>query len=226
MKMATRLTMILAVLAICLPAHSEILIYRKTMTCFEVEGEEVLGNGPGWDWAMYSGRPKGYLILDVNYVDGQIAQIDNAVQVEYWIEERHRYYRQIEHAFDVERVEIGGALYWVLEDLTDEPLDGLRFMIIQGRTRNTNVGLGRGIQRPVAPLLKGAFLRRASSDTYVYRRVCCSMSLRLHTWWTRRANSFVIGNQDFEYAEWDIVKTWLERIGYEEVEDGPPAEPG
>ena len=225
MKTLTRLTMVLAVLAICLPADGEILIYRKTMTCFEVEGEEVIGNGPAWDWAMYRGWPRGYLILDVNYVDGQIAQIDNAVQVEYWVEEGHKYYRQIEHTFDVNRVGTDGAVYWVLEDLTAEPLDGLRFMIVRGRTRNTNLGLGWGLLRPVPSVLRGAFLRRASSDTYVYRQVCYSMSLRVHWSWTRRANSAIGGDQDFGYAEWDIVKTWLERLGYEEVEDDPPGEP-
>ena len=225
MKTLTGITMVLGVLAICLPAHSEILIYRKTMTCVEVEGEEVLGNGPEWDWARYSGRPRGYLILDVDYEDGRIAQINNAVQVEYWIEGPRKYYRQIEHEFDVRRVEVGLGVYWVLEDLAEEPLDGLRFMIIEGRTRNTNIGLGWGILRPAPPLLKGAFLRRASSDTYVYRQVCSSMSLRVHWSWTRRANSPVGGDQDFGYAEWDIVKTWLERLGYEEVEDGEPAEP-
>jgi hypothetical protein len=224
MKMATRLTMVLAVLAICLPADGEILIYSKTMTSFEVVGEEIPGNGPEWDWAMDSGRRTGYLVLDVDYEDGEIVEIYDAVQVEYWREGPDKYYRQIDHTFDVNRVEIDGVVHWVLEDLTEEP-GGLRFMIVEGRTRTTNIGLGWAMQRPVPTVLQGAFLRSASIEGYIYRRACC-VSLRLNFWWTRLANHSAIGGQNFEFAEQDIVKAWLGRLRYEEVEDGPPAEPG
>ena len=85
-----------------------------------------------------------------------------------------------------------------------------------------NLGLGWGLLRPAPSVLRGASLRRASSATYAYRQVCYSMSLRVHWSWTRRANSPFGGDRDFEYAEWDIVKTWLGRLGYEDVDDGPP----
>jgi len=216
MKTLAKLVMGLAVLAVCLPADGEILIYSKIMTSFEAEGQPIPDDGT--DWAVDDARRTGYLILDVEYVDGQIVAVHNAVQIEYWREAWERYYRQIDHEFGVERFQVDGVVYWILEELSEEE-GGLRFVILKGKARNANIGLGWAVQREVPYVLDGALLHRVSLDGYVYKRAC-SVSLRISLWWTRLANHPIIGDGSFEFAEQDIVKAWLERLRYREVENG------
>ena len=141
--------MLLAVLAFCLPADGEILIYRKTMKCFEADGEVVI-DSPDWTWDAGDERVTGYLILEVEYDEnGEIIEINDAEQVEYWREPwsegGDRWYEQFVEGFDVERIEIEDRwgrpiVYWVLEDW-DTWEDGIWFVMHKGKARMVNIGL-------------------------------------------------------------------------------------
>ena len=214
--------MLAALLGMCLPAHGEILIYRKSMMCFEADGEAIPDNGPEWDWNVDDGRVTGYLILDVQYDDnGEILEVDDAVQVEYWREGRDRFYTQIYHTLQVQRIEVDGTVYWLLGEFVLEGETAVAFMMVRGKARNINIGLGWDERREVAQTLTGAVLIAFQELEFTYTRIC-NASFRLHTWWTRLANDPDVGNQDFEFADFEIVKAWLEWLGYTEVLDGFP----
>jgi len=70
-------------------------------------------------------------------------------------------------------------------------------------------------------MLTGALLIAFQELEFTRTRIC-NVSFRLHTGWARLANDPDIGNQNFEFADLEIVKAWLEWSGYAEVRDGFP----
>ena len=238
MKKLMKLVVLLVVLAFCLPAGAQevnngILIFTKTMKCFEAEGErEVEGD---WLWEAGEERVTGYLILDVLYdEDGQIAEIWGATQIEYWRDGRERWYEHLKEGFEVERIEIEGwagrpMVYWVLENWNTwgfDGLEGISFKMLRGNARMTNIGLGWAAaeKREVAAMLEGCFQHwerwldeEPTPDMeYIDKSICCE-TLRLHPWWTRLANDPDIGDRQFEFAVFEIVVAWLERLGYQGI---------
>jgi hypothetical protein len=206
MRTSAKLVMLLAVLAIYMPVRGEILIYSKTMNCFEAT-ETVSGQ-----WYVYDGLRKGFLILDVEYDQGEIVGINQAVQIEYWKDDEGKWFLQDYHKFGYERIVYNGAVYLVLEE---SYVDGeISFLMLRGKTKVKNVGLGKDAQAEVPRLLEGSVIEYYDTD-YIYKRTCCA-KLRLLSHWTRRANDPDIGNQDFGYAEYDIVKEWLTRHKYDD----------
>ena len=234
MKTMAKFVMLLALLAFCLPADGEILIFTKTLRCFEVDGERELDNGDEWLWDAGDERITGYLILEVEYDEnGEIDYINDAEQVEYWRDGRERWFEQWGEGYDVERIEIEDRagrpiVYWVLEDWDtwSNGFEGIWFIMLKGRARMVNIGLGWAPEerREVASMLDGCLLFWESwideepipDIEYIEKSLCCE-TLRLHPWWTRLANDPDIGDQDFEFAVWDIVKAWLEWLGYVEL---------
>jgi hypothetical protein len=237
-KKLTKLVILLVVVAFCLPAGAQdlnngILVYRKTMKCFEADGErEAEGE---WLWETGEERVTGYLILDVSYdEDGQIAEIWGAMQIEYWRDGRDRWYEHLKEWFEVERIEIEDragrpVVYWVLENWNRWGLDGLggmSFTMLRGNARMANIGLGWAAaeKREVPSMLEGCLQywerwldEEPTPDMeYIDKSMCCE-SLRLHPWWTRLANDPDVGDGDFEFAVYEIVVAWLERLGYEEA---------
>jgi hypothetical protein len=193
-----------------MPAQGEILIYTKSMNCFE-----AMETDPGI-WDVYDGSRKGFLIIDVEYDLGRIVGINQAVQLDFWKNDYGKWYSQYHHNFDYERIVDKDTVYLVLEDFyTDEDL--LIFMF-RGKTKVMNIGLGKDEKREIPRSLEGSIIEYYDVD-FLYKRMCCA-SLRLSSNWTRQANDPDIGNQDFEYAENEIVKYWLLRHGYNDDGQG------
>ena len=218
MKTVTKLAMLLTLLAICMPAYGQgeidILIYAKTINCWEAW--EVFDNGA--DWEIDEEHITAFLVLEVLYNPdtGEILDILDAEQIDYWKVRRDKWYEQFEEEFIIKRVDVGDEVIWVLEQLDGdtEPEWG-EILMIRGKARDMNIGLGRNEKREVARTLDGYIL-------YLYldegvEKSMCTMSIRLLQRWTVLANDPDVGDSDFEYAIFDIVKDWLERRGYDEV---------
>ena len=210
MKTLAKLVLVLVLFALCVPANGEILIYSKSYHCWEAW--EVLDNGV--DWEVDEWTQKGFLVLDVEYYQGEIIAINSAEQIEY--DRRDKEYWQIKEDFEIERIDIGDEVIWVLEEYEiDTGPDLVAIVMIRGKAKDMNIGLGRDNQREVARVLNGYIM-------YLYlgegiEKGMCTMSLRLHSKWTKCANNPEECDQDFECAVFDIVKAWLQRRGYEEV---------
>jgi hypothetical protein len=212
MKTLVKLALVLVLFALCVPANGEILVYSKIYHCWEAW--EVFDDGVGW--AVDEWTQKGFLVLDVEYYQGEIVAINSAEQIEYWRGrvdgEIEKWYWQIKEDFIIERVDIGDEVIWVIEEVEAEEAVGI--VMLRGKARNMNIGLGRDNPREVARVLNGYIM-------YIYLgegidKAMCTMSLRLHCPWTKLANNPDGCDQDFECAVFDIVKAWLERRGYQE----------
>jgi len=213
MKFLVKLIMLLAVSVICTPSQGEILIYTKSMNCFE-----AIETDPGV-WEVYDGSRKGFLIIDVEYDLGEIVGINQATQIEFWKDDYGKWFSQNDHNFVYERIVYDDTVYLVLEDFFTD--DELLIFMYRGKTKVMNIGLGKDEKREVPRALEGSIIEHYDVD-FLYKRICCA-SLRLSSNWTRHANDPEIGNQDFEFAEEDIVKDWLLRHGYDDDSQGSGA---
>jgi hypothetical protein len=218
MKAVSKLAMLLAVLAICIPVYGQgevdILIYAKTIKCWEAWEVE----DDGVDWEIEEEHITAFLVLEALYDDltGEILEILDAVQIEYWKDGRDKIYGSFGEEYIIERVDVGDDVIWVLEQLygDTEPEWG-EILMIRGKAKDTNIGLGRDEKREVAKRLNGYIL-------YLYldegvEKSMCTMSIRLLQRWTRLANDPDEGDSDFDYAIDEIVGAWLTKRGYEEL---------
>ncbi len=246
MKVLIKLAIFLTVLTFCLPAHAEILIYSNTTKGFATKGEGVTDpNDPNivnWSWNGGEQVDRGFLILDVEIDpnDATIAEINKATQVEYWKNGQIKYYEQISYSFEAQRIEVDETTYWVLRDIFAPEEDQVLIFMVKGKARMNNIGLGSKENRREVPLtLAGsalAFLQDEDDGLESTYKEVLTVSLRLHHRWTRLANlywetydPFVDYYNPFEWAEggvnkdgqlYGIVKEWLIRHGYVEVENG------
>lgn len=213
----TKLAMFSAVLTICIPAYGQgevaVLIYAETIDCWEAR--EVEDNGV--DWEIEENRIKAFLLFEVLYDDltGEIVDILDAAQVEYWKEGRDKKYWIFEEGYIIERVDIGKKVIWVFEQLDgDTKPDWREMLMVRGEVRDMNIGLGRGEKKEVARTLEGYILNLYLGSGI--EKSMCTMSIRLLKRWTKCANDPDVGNRNFEYAKKDIVEAWLHRRGYNE----------
>jgi len=236
MKMFAKLVMLLVVLAFCLPADGEILIFNKTMRGFFAEGELSDPNDieSPLDWDAGEETLSGYLILEVEYdANGLIVDIGDAVQVEYWMEGIHGYYAQFWHYFEVERIEVetlyyGDVVYWVLTDSFNEGFEMVYLMMVRGGNPwmlPTDIYNWEELREIVFVLNGSALWFHLDWDGYSLveaEKEIYDVSLYLNFWWTWMANGeFDTTKYDdpWDWAENGIVKYWLsEVLGYEEEE--------
>jgi len=217
MKTVKKWAMLLALLAICMPAYGQgqvaVLVYAKTINCWEAW--EVEDNGV--DWAVEEEHITAFLVFEVLYdgLTGEIVDILDAAQIEYWKDGRDKNYWIFEEEYIIERVDVGDEVIWVLEQLDGdtEPEWG-EILMIRGRAREMNIGLGRDEKMEVARTLEGYILYLYLDDGI--EKSMCTMSIRLLQRWTKCANDPDEGDGDFDYAIEDIVEAWLQRRGYEE----------
>lgn len=205
MKMLSKSAIVLAILAVCLPAHGEIIIYRKTMKCLMASEEDGL-------WDVDEGIYRGYLVLDVTYdSNGAISEIQAAEQIYYESIGRNKWFWQEEHWFQFAGIDLERGFLWVLME-KDSDEGGGEILVITGKAKDTRIGLGKDEPREVAKAIKGDIL----ADWIIGEGIVqmCTISLRLQSRWTKRANDENEGDQDFEYAVFDIVKAYLENRGY------------
>jgi hypothetical protein len=245
MKTLSKLTILIAIFTLCRPVHAEILIYSKTVSGFAADGQGITDpkdpNIVNWSWDAGEQMNRGYLILDaeIDPNDATITGINKAMQVEYWKNGQKKYFQQISHNFEAERIEVDETAYWVLTDIFTPQEDQVLILMVKGKASLNNIGLGIRENRREIPLaLKGsalAFLHDEDDGTESIHKEVLAVSLRLHHLWTRQANlywetydPFVDFYTPFEWAEggidkegrfYGIVKEWLIRHGYIEVEN-------
>lgn len=212
MKTLVKLVLALVLFAVCVPAQGEILIYSKTYRCWEAS--EVFDDGV--DWIVDEWTQRAFLVLDVDYDEGgEIDDIDGAEQIEYEKDVREKWYWQIKEDFMIERIEVDGEVIWVIEELQgDFEPDWVDIMMVRGRAREMNIGLGRDDKKEVARVLNG-YIMYLSLGMGI-EKAMCTMSLRLQSRWTRLANDPEECEESFDCAVYGIVKDWLERRGYRE----------
>ncbi len=199
MKTLTKLIMLLAVLAICMPAQGAVLVYKQTLQCWDANEAEI-----GWD--VEDTRVRGYLVLEVIYdKDGSIASIPNATLIEY--DRREKLFWEINHTFNVVRVVNGDKIEWVLvESITDKAQADLT--MLRGIARDTRIGVDDSNE--AARLLKGHLLSYWTNESQSLQM--SQYKLRLYSSLTRLYNKEGL---DFDAAVYRTVGALLWK-GYEE----------
>ena len=210
MKTMVKLVMLLAVLAICMPAHGEILVYSKLYNCWWAESLDLA------TWDVEEWTQRGFLTLNVDYdPNGEINDILGAYQVEYERDGRDKWYWDYPEEFGIERIEVGDEVVWVLEYIDVTDTTSAEIIMVRGKTKDMNVGLGRDAKREVARVLTG-YVLYLDIGMGVEKEMC-TFALRLHGRFTKLANDPDECNQSFECAVLGLVIPWLEQRGYEEA---------
>lgn len=201
MKTLVKLVILLAVLAICMPVEGEILIYKKTVKCWDAIEDEP------WDVEEFTIR--GYLVLDVNHVNGDVI-VEASAQVEYWKDDDgNKWWDVNEENFYVIRVE-NDEVEWVLAEADTDPNQQGEITMLKGKARDMNVGFRNNNKREVPRRLSGE-LQRLWTDEGDWLSIC-EWELRLKTQWTKWTNE---NRDDINDAINNII-VWLEDRGYEE----------
>ncbi len=197
MKTWAKLIVLSIILAACLPAHGEVLIYTKTIKCWNA-GE--VGDD---SWDIDEVTMRGYLVLDVNYPD---VTIINSMQFEYWRDGGNKWLIEFEHEFDFNRAIDGRVTEWLFveEDKTDSDTD---LLILRGKAREYDIGSSEN--REVPKQLTG--YRLVSLDDGDIIRVC-QWNLRLQGSWTRLTNDFDIS---FDDAVNELERVLVQQKGYD-----------
>ncbi len=231
------------VLAACLPANGEILIYDLA----KIEGKSFLKASLHSNVSEGSGTARGYLILDVELV-GAIA-IYNAMQIRYSKGERPAYYGWT-HDFQFQIFLSdgewpGGSQYWVLTNIHTPKEGETVSMILSGRPGMRNIGLQT--KKAAPKKLEGTYMASVESSVngidYVYK-VMENMSLRLDTQLTKEANRYwydyeqaegvgfdytpfewAVGGVDEENNVYGMIIADLELSGYQQIDPNEVIDP-
>lgn len=200
MKTFVKLVMLSAVLAICVPAQAAVLVYNKTIKCWEA-AEGIA------EWEVSQDTVRGYLVLEVTYDENnQVDEILYAYQVEYYINDGdEKEYSEEEHNFDMERVVDGNKVTWVLVE--SNPGEGSdEMLMLRGKARNSRIG--NGDPNEVARNLDGNHL--AYSIGGGDQLQMCNLDLRLNCSLTKSYNK-----EGFDvFNALDDIENWLEDKGY------------
>ncbi len=204
MRILLKIGVLIILFVICIPAQGDILIYNKTVKCWnatETDGE----------WTVESEKIRGYLVLEVTYdVNGVFETIEEAVQVEFYRDSNGKWYDTVEHDFDFARV-VGDNVQWVLVESTLADPEA-EMLMLSGRVRTTRIGLSE--PNEVALALKGDLLNYDPAEDNDLLQMC-QWSLKLNRLWTRWMN---IDDLDAEQT-YEFLVTILETKGYDEVPD-------
>ncbi len=199
MKMMTRFVMLLAIVTICLPAQADILVYAKTIKCWEAwETDPNVFNVDEY-------TVKGFLVLDLCFSaeDGTFMSINGAAQIEYWKDGRDKWYSVNEENWSGRRIANGNA-GWVLERMNNQETDQTDAVMLKGLAKYTDIGFGRNEKREIAPTLNGYGLYNLDDLRM------CVWTLRLQSQWTKCSNQ---DNDNIDITVGNIVD-YLEDKGY------------
>lgn len=184
MKTLIKLSIVLVVLAVCVPAQGEILIYRKTIRGFDC-------NSLDDQWEAIERKDRGYLVLEVVYnyeEEEKTIDVVNAVQIEYFGNKEDRWFEVYEHEFEVIRADYKGKILWILTESRIDLGVGVQILMLKGLAVDARIGLGRDVLREIARKLQGNNLSDQqlgiSHDIETWKT-----SLRLHSQWTKIANN-------------------------------------
>lgn len=203
MKVLAKLIMLLIVLAVCVPANADILIYKKTLQCWNAYSPGV------GIWNVDKSRIRGYFILEVNYnPDGTLAGIVDAAQVDYWRDRQEgKLYEVIDHDFDIIRVVDRRSVIWVFVQ-SEIDVDDINLIMLRGGARKTYIGSSTNMEAP----------KKINGDQLFYWDdgdwlITCKWSLRFYKKFTEWSNT----DQDDLYTATTNIEAWLINSGY--VED-------
>jgi len=199
------------VLAFCLPAYSEILIYEYTTT------GTYYGRRNGI-WNVEIEDDRGYEVIEVTYnADGTI-NINQALYIEYWGDNDGKWFRVVESGVDleIERVEFGGEVEWLFLDRDIEDTE-IHLATLAGKAHDRDIG--KEDKREVATKLNGYDLE-VRRNPLAERDFYCEMeevTVLLQSRWTKYANDDEKGLAQNYAAAVQYVKDELEKRGYQEV---------
>ncbi len=210
-----KLVMLLAVLALCIPAYGEILVYKTKakILAYEYDDPEKLKE-------TYT----GYMVLDVNLDDtGGLLEIEDKVDIWYW--KGSKYYL-VDYTFELDLWLLDlGSPWVVLSDFwsylyipipPDEGYFGQIWAVTSGKGRETNIGNGE--KRRIAKSTKGHCLCEQDGESFLGSG---TVSSRLSTKFTRIGNRANECDGDFEDTV-DAITEYLEGKGYEDYYGGMP----
>jgi len=208
MKMLSKSAIIFVLLAICLPVRGEILIYKMTLKCLMVSEDDEL-------WDVEEDVDRAYLVIDVAYdPNGAVSEIRDANQVEYKRSGRNKWFWRQDRLLSLEAIELEKIVLWIFME-RDFSGEGAELLVLTGKAKNMDIGLGRDEKREVARAAKGEIHADWVTDDGILQ--ICTISLRLHSKWTKQANDVNEGDQDFSYAVFDIVTAYFEDRNYHYV---------
>ena len=211
MKYILKLTIILLSVVIYSQADAEILIYKSSTRGYEY-------NGLSGEWEVIQRKDRGYLIIEIEYIDDEEDERINVLNAEeflYWKDGRTYYFKDYSRDYEITRVEYKGDILWYLTGSYASSVE-VQALISKGRTSDTSIDFNKDDTVEVATKLQGKNLSDIQLG-YGHYIDTWSTSFRLHTSWTKLANSPNQGNGDYEYAVEQIVKLYLLRRGYEET---------
>jgi len=202
MKTLAKLIMSLVVLTVCVPANADILIYKKTLQCWD---SFYLGAG---SWDVDNSRVRGFFILDVNYApDGTFDEIVGSAQVDYWRDRQEgKLYEVVEHDFEITRIVDNRSIIWVfVQGDTDE--GDIDLTMLKGVTKDTYIGTVTNKEVP----------KKIDGDQLFYWdggnwMVTCSWSLRFYKKFTEWSNE---DEDDLDNAV-NNIEGYLASRGYAE----------
>jgi hypothetical protein len=207
MKTMTKMVVLLIVLGFGLPSYGEILVYKLSESWTDYDQGEQ-------QWEVDKGSGKAYLVVDVDYEAGTIA---NAVRIWYGKDAEGKWFIQEPVNLELVRVDDSTRVQWVvMEKNMEQAAEGLsgNFYMLTGPARDRNVGTGEA--QEVANKLTGYGL----SDYVAPPRWLgtSKLSATLYPSWTYWANGDGEdeGNQDFEAAT-QFIADYLTNKGYEDL---------
>lgn len=206
-KMKVKKTLlILFFISISQISYGDILIYKINNSCLEFNGVEG-------EWEKIVKRERGYLILDLNYLEDGTIDVNDAVQVMYWTDRADKLYRESYRYIDIIKIIHSRKLYWMFVEKNANVIE-VQSEILKGDTKDISED-SDNLLGEIAQELKGDYLSDIQLGTGHYIDIN-SITLRLHMQWTLWANEIDGGDGDFDYAISDIVLKHLQRRGYDD----------
>ena len=204
MKTLAKLVMVLAVLALCLPAYGDVLVYKTSITAsgFAInEGEKG------------KVQARGYFVVDIDLAGAENMNNADTLSLDaelvlYWKAGGNKWRKTVVvDTFDITLVEVdNGRKVYIVAELEVDVTEGTVVAILAGPEKNTDVGLPSKYYVPTG--LKGSAL--VSGNSYMGSG---KVSLRLDSK-TKYANDNLNGN--FDYAV-DWLEDYLDDKDYEPI---------
>ena len=170
MKTGAKLIMLLAVLAICMPAQGEFLIYK-------VNGRDKGAESNGSD-EIFTDSSRSYLIIEVVYEDGVIVDMNpQAYTVEYWREGRDKFWEVNEDLDElvIQRFDDGRRVLYSLANVNEIEGSYVFFAsLLHGRAQTPRVF--DGVEVPMT--LSGYTLENIVGDESTIIKVNCRLENR------------------------------------------------
>lgn len=208
MKTLAKLAILVVVLAFCLPAHAEILIY-------EFKGDEYNYTRRNGVWEVEIRKETGYVVIEAIYKqDGTIDFFNQAEWMGYWRDNEGKWFVGGQADFEIERVEYGGDVEWLV---FERDVEGAytHLMTAAGKARNRDIG--KEGEREVATKWEGYDLELYQGQMHFNCEMDEVRAVELNSAWTKYANDDEDGLAQNYAAAVQFVKDYLEEKGYQPV---------